>query len=57
MVGYYQASHIAKLLKIEQQPPIHRIVESLDGRRTHFAGDGFRTLKPHEEVMSLFKEL
>ncbi len=55
-VGYYQASHMSKLFKIARQPTIDFLVNSLDGKRTHFAGDGFRTTRPHEEVVEVFKE-
>ncbi len=54
-VGFYQASHIAKLFKVAQQPPIESILEELKAKRTHFAGDGFRTLEEHQKVVEFIR--
>lgn len=56
-VGFYTLSKLAEKLGIPQQPPMKRAVKFYEGVRTHFEGDGFRTLLSHEEVLNRSKEL
>ncbi|MFN3947203.1 MAG: tRNA (guanine(10)-N(2))-dimethyltransferase [Aquificaceae bacterium] len=56
-VGFYSASSIARAFKIGQVPPMERLLEIFSAERTHFAGEGFRTSLPHEEVLKRVHEL
>ena len=56
-LGFYTLSKLSQKLHIPQQPPIKKAVEFFQGVRTHFEGDGFRTLLSHEEILNLSEKL
>jgi tRNA (guanine26-N2/guanine27-N2)-dimethyltransferase len=56
-VGFYTISALGKAFKLPKLPTKKQLLKELDAVETHFTGEGFRTLKPHEEVVEKVKQL
>ncbi len=56
-VGFYTLSALGKAFKLPKLPTKREILKRLDAVPTHFTGEGFRTDKPHGEVVKVVKEL
>ncbi|NPA22529.1 MAG: hypothetical protein GXN92_03055 [Candidatus Micrarchaeota archaeon] len=53
---HYHLHEIAKHYKIQEVPPIKKVIKRLGGTRTHFSPLGFKTDKKIEEIVQAIKE-
>jgi tRNA (guanine26-N2/guanine27-N2)-dimethyltransferase len=56
-VGFYTLSALGRAFKLPKLPTKKQLLRELNAVETHFAGEGFRTLKPHGEVVEAVKKL
>jgi len=56
-VGFYTISSLGRAFKLPQLPTKKRILKALNGVKTHFTPEGFRTNLPHSEVIKIVKNL
>jgi len=50
-VGFYTLSAIGEKLRIGSLPNLERFLSLMEGVRTHFTGEGFRTTLSHSELL------
>ncbi len=51
---FYTLSILSKVTKKTNVPPIKNVIESVNGVRTHFSGEGFKTHLEFDEVLERF---
>lgn len=56
-VGFYTLSAIGERLKVSNLPTLKKIISLTDGTRTHFSGEGFRTLLNHRDLLKLLENI
>jgi len=56
-VGFYTLSALGRAFKLPSLPPKKKLLKELEAVPTHFSGEGFRTEKPHREVIETVKKL
>ncbi|MCS7284480.1 MAG: tRNA (guanine(26)-N(2))-dimethyltransferase [Hydrogenobacter thermophilus] len=56
-IGFYTLSAIGERLKVGNLPTLERMLSLVQGKPTHFTGEGFRTLLSHRELLKLVESI
>ena len=56
-VGFYTISSLGRAFKLPRLPTKRQLLKELEAVPTHFTGEGFRTDRPHGEVVEVVKKL
>ncbi len=54
---FYTLSSLAKVLKKNKVPSLNKVLKEVEGVRTHFSGEGFRTRMDYKELREKFSVL
>ncbi|MFN3814149.1 MAG: tRNA (guanine(26)-N(2))-dimethyltransferase [Aquificaceae bacterium] len=56
-VGFYTLSRIGSKLCIGNLPAIEEVLSLMEGVRTHFSGEGFRTRMSHQDFLKVWRKI
>ncbi len=54
---FYTLSSLTKVLKKSKVPPLSKVLKEVEGVRTHFSGEGFKTQMDYKELREKFSVL